>query len=255
MNRRRVLTVIAAILLAVFGVVVIMAYVNSAEDRAQEGTELVEVLVAREEIEPNTPGDEIGALSKVELFPERLVQRDVVKDPADLQGLVTVGPVRAGEQIVQRQFAEPDAVPSAGGGRGIKEGNEIVSVALEPQRAVGGRLVAGDLVSVIVSTNRARAQSDSDPTATELQRETTGVVLNEVLVTAVTGGATEEAGAAADLVVVSLEVDGSDAERIVFGMEHGTVWLTLNGDEPEPVNGQVRSPDNVYEAPTERPGQ
>jgi pilus assembly protein CpaB len=48
-------------------------------------------------------------------------------------------------------------------------------------------------------------------------------------------------------VIVSLEVSGSDAERIVFGMEHGTVWLTLNGENPEPPNDQIRSQDNVYD--------
>lgn len=245
MNRRRVLVIAAAVVLALFGMFVIIAYVNSAEQRAQEGTELVPVLVAAEEIEANTPAAELEGRVRLVEVPRRLVQSDVVRDIDNLEGRVTIGPIRAGEQIVQRQFGEADTVRPDGGR--IEEGKEIVSVSLEPQRAVGGRLAAGDLVSVIVSLGEAEVQNEVDPTQTTTQASTTGVVLNRVPVTAVTGGVTAEGGEAANAVLVSLEVDGSDAERIVFGMEHGSVWLTLNGENVEPPNRQTRSPDNIYD--------
>jgi pilus assembly protein CpaB len=246
MARRRVLSIIAAIVLALFGTVVIVAYVNSAEDRAQEGVQLVRVLVASEEIEANTPASELDTAVRVEEVPQRLRQPDAVRNIDSQRGKVTIGPIRAGEQIVQRQFGEPDDVRPDGGNQ-IKKGMEVVSLALEPQRSVGGRLAPGDLVSVIVSVDQAEAQSDIDTTETTDQRQTTGLVLNGVPVTAVSGGVTEEEGEAANAVIVSLEVSGSDAERIVFGMEHGTVWLTLNGENPEPPNDQIRSQDNVYD--------
>lgn len=246
MTRRRVLSIIAAIVLTLFGTVVIVAYVNSAEVRAQEGLELVRVLVASDEIEANTPASELGNVVRLEEVPQRLLQPDAVRDMARLESLVTVAPIRAGEQIVERQFGEPEDV-RPDNGNDIKKGMEVISLALEPQRAVGGRLTAGDLVSVIVSVDEAEAQSDTDTTETTDQRKTTGVVLNRVPVTAVSGGIAEDEGEAASAVVVSLEVTGSDAERIVFGMEHGTVWLTLNGENPEPPNDQIRSQDNIYD--------
>lgn len=246
MNRRRVLVIAAAVVLALFGMFVIIAYVNSAEQRAQEGTELVPVLVATEEIEANTPAAELEGRVRLVEVPRRLVQDDVVREVSSLRDQVTTSPIRAGEQIVERQFGEPDDVRPDGGGR-IEEGKEIVSISLEPQRAVGGRLAAGDQVSVIISLGEAEVQDEDDPTQTTTLASTTGVVLNRVPVTAVTGGVTAEGGEAAGAVVVSLEVDGSDAERIVFGMEHGQVWLTLNGENVEPPNSQTRSPDNIYD--------
>lgn len=246
MNRRRILTILAAIVLALFGMVVIVAYVSAAEERAQEGNELVPVLVATDEIETNTPASELSSVVVVTEVPERLRQPDAVRRLEALNEKVTIGPVRAGEQIVERQFGEPDAVRSPGG-QGIRKGQEIVTVALEPQRAVGGRLAPGDRVSVIVSIGEAEVADDVDPSQTTTQQSTTGVVLNDVPVTAVSGGVSEESAEAANVVLVSLEVDGSDAERVVFGMEHGTVWLTLNGEDVEPPNEQTRSPSNIYD--------
>lgn len=246
MNRRRLLTVLAAVVLALSGMFVIVAYVSAAEERAQEGSELVSVLVATEDIEANVPASELTSVVRLIEIPRYLLQPDAVRSLEELGDHVTVGPIRGGEQIVARQFGEPDAVRSSSA-QGIAKGKEIVTVALEPQRAVGGRLAPGDQVSVIVSIGEAEVADDVDPTQTSTQENTTGVVLNEVPVVAVSGGVSEEAAEAANVVLVSLEVDGSDAERVVFAMEHGTVWLTLNGENVEPPNEQTRSPSNIYD--------
>lgn len=244
MNRRRLLIIVTATLLALFGLFVIVAYVNSAEERALEGTTLVPVLVATDEIDAATPASELGSVVTTAEVPERLVQSDAITDLGSVGRQLTTSPIRAGEQIVERQFGAADEVqgPSAQ----IEEGKEIVSIALEPQRAVGGQVAAGDLVSVIVSVKEAEVANESDTSATSTVKDTTGVVLSGVPVTAVTGGVAGESAEAADLVTVFLEVDGADAERIVFGMEHGSVWLTQNGEGAAAPDIQTRSPENIY---------
>jgi pilus assembly protein CpaB len=247
MKRRRLLIIVSAALLALFGLFIIVAYVNSAEQRAQEGTTLVPVLVATEEIDAATPASELGSVVTTAEVPERLVQNDAITNLGSVGRQVTTSPIRAGEQIVERQFGAADEVqgPSAQ----IEEGKEIVSIALEPQRAVGGRVAAGDVVSVVVSVEEAEVPNQSDPSQTDTTKDTTGIVLSGVPVTAVTGGVSgesDESGQAADLVMVFLEVDGADAERIVFGMGHGSVWLTQNGEGAAPPDIQTRSPDNIY---------
>lgn len=247
MNRRRVLIILSAVVLALFGTFVIVAFVGSAERRALEGTELVPVLVATTEIDANTPVSELGELVAIEEIPVRLRQEDAVRDLDNIEGEVPTSPIRAGEQIVQRQFGAAEEVQGGAAGE-IEEGKEILTIALEPQRAVGGRLSDGDLVSVIISLRGAEVQDESDPTQTTSAGGTTGVVLSNVPVTAVSGGVTGESGGeAASAVLVSLEVDGSDAERIVYGMEHGTVWLTLNGENVGGPDVQIRSGDNIYD--------
>ncbi len=244
MNRRRVVILVTAVLLALFGMFIIVAYVSSAERRALEGTELVPVLVAGAEIDANTPAADLGELVTTEEVPVRLRQDDAVRNIDNLGGQVTTSPIRAGEQIVQRQFGEADAVRD--GGSQIEPGKEIVSIALEPQRAVGGRVAAGDFVSVIISLGEAAVQDEADPQQLNQVGNLTGVVLSNVPVTTVTGGVTAESGEAGGLVMVSLEVDALDAERIVFGMEHGQIWLTLNGEDVGRPDNQPQSPDNIY---------
>lgn len=244
MTRKRLILLLTSAALALVGMFVIVAFVQSAEDRALEGTELVPVLVASAEIDANTPATDIAGQVTTTDVPMRLRQPDAVRDLGNLEGQVTVSPVRAGEQIVQRQFGEPSDAP--GSGDGIPKGKEIVSIALEPQRAVGGTLSPGDLVSVIVSVGEAEVQDETDPNVTRTTDSTTGQVLSNIRVASVTGGVTDESGEAADLVMVSLEVDEIDAEKVVFGMEHGSVWLTRNGEDVDRPDARQRTPENIF---------
>jgi pilus assembly protein CpaB len=118
-----------------------------------------------------------------------------------------------------------------------------VSVLLEPQRAVGGRLAAGDEVGILISQPDAR---------------TTHAVLHHVLVTQVQGApapadpeadtATASAGSAAPTgsLLVTLALTAEQAEGVVFGAEHGTLWLTLEPEDAALEGTEVITPDNVY---------
>src|SRR3712207_2570767 len=121
------------------------------------------------------------------------------------------------------------------------EGASEVSILLEPQRAVGGRLAAGDTVGVHVSLEGQ-----------------THVVHHRVLVTQVQGAPAPAEGEGTDTassggaapsasLMVTLGLRPEAAEAVVFGMEHGTVWLSL---EPEGVDldgTEVLTPGNIYE--------
>jgi pilus assembly protein CpaB len=119
-----------------------------------------------------------------------------------------------------------------------------VAIQLDPQRAVGGRLAGGDKVGVYVSYKL--------PDGTGL----THVVLHRVLVTEVQGGtaaATDSkngtqtaAGSAGQTVMVTVALTSREAEPVVWGMEHGTVWLSLEPDGADTGGTTVVSPHNVY---------
>jgi pilus assembly protein CpaB len=122
-----------------------------------------------------------------------------------------------------------------------------VSVLLEPQRAVGGRLKAGDTVGVVVSLkpdNGGKAE--------------THAVLHRVLVTQIQGAPapvdtkadpqTASAGSPAPTasLMVTLAVSAAQAEAVVFGVEHGTLWLTLEPKDARTGGTDVITPDNIY---------
>ena len=46
--------------------------------------------------------------------------------------------------------------------------------------------------------------------------------------------------------MITLAVTAQEAEPIVFGMEHGTLWLSLEPEDADTGGTTVISPENVY---------
>ncbi len=249
MNRRRVLAVVGALVLTLFGTFVLIAYVNAAENRAQEGADLVGILVAREEIPAGTSAAELagsGSVARKEV-PASARADDAVTDLSGLGDQVTLERILADEPIVARHFGDAVAAQRAGGTGELEEGREIITIALEAQRALGGELAAGDLVGVIVSLEGASSNSDEATTFEQTaDGPVTQMVLANIRVTDVTGTDAESVptNQANQAVGVSLDVDQSDAEVIAFGMEFGRVWLTRQADGIRP-NGPPQTRDSV----------
>jgi pilus assembly protein CpaB len=240
--RRRLIAALAALVLAATGTVVLLAYVRGADARALAGTRTVDVLVVDRPVPEGTPAEELAELVRTERLPAKAAVPGVVTDLEELVGRVATVDLQPGEQLLAARFAAPEDL-SVPGMVPVPEGAAEVSLLLEPQRAVGGRLAAGDTVGVHVSL--------PDPS--------THVLLHRVLVTQVQGAPvavadgegtdTASSGGAAPSasLMVTLGLRPEAAEAVVFGMEHGTVWLSL---EPEGVdtNGtEVLTPANVYE--------
>jgi pilus assembly protein CpaB len=240
--RRRLLAALAAVLLLFVGTVVLLAYVRGADARALAGVQTVEVLVADQLIPEGTAADELTALVRTETLPRKAAVEGRVTDLDALSGLVATVDVQPGEQLLASRFGEEDAA-GAEGTVPVPAGLQEVSVLLEPQRAVGGRLAAGDTAGVVIS----------------LAEGTTHAVLHEVLVTEVKGApapvqeggaaGTETAAAAvpSQALMITFAVTAAQAEAVVFGMEHGTVWLTLENEDADTGGTSVVDGDTIYE--------
>jgi pilus assembly protein CpaB len=244
---RRVLTILGAVLLTLFGTVLLVAYVNSAERRALAGEELTTVLVTTEEIAANVAAAELGDRVAREEVPRNLRPEDAVTTLDELGNRVTAVNILPGETLRTGRFQSPDQAQTADGVE-IPEGTQIVTLSLEPQRALGGRVRAGQLVGVMLSVDQAEIPNPADPAEAIVVDTATGMVLNQILVTNVSGGIDEETGQVENAVMVSFAVDESDAERLVFGAEHGRVWLTEQNEETPTLGGQFRTRRNIFEA-------
>jgi pilus assembly protein CpaB len=239
--RRRLLAAIAALVLALVGTVVLVAYVRGAENRALAGVQTVDVLVVQQPVPAGTAATELTGLVGVEQVPAKAAVQGRVTDLDELAGQVATVDLQPGEQLLAARFAGPDDL-QAPGTVAVPAGAQEVSVLLEPQRAVGGRLAAGDTVGVFISL---------DPPSTH-------VVLHRVLVTQVQGAPapaegpddveTTSAGspAPAASLMVTLAVTAEQAEGVVFGAEHGTLWLSLEPDGADVDGTEIVTPDNVY---------
>ena len=241
--RRRLFAAAAALVLAVVGALVLVGYARGADSRAMAGMKTVQVLVVDQPVAAGTPADQLTALVRSELLPAKAAAAGRVEDLGDLAGQVATVDLQPGEQLLAGRFAAPEDM-RAPGTVAVPEGLQEISVLLEPQRAMGGRLTAGDTVGVFVS------QKLPDGTGQ------THVVLHRVLVTQVQGApaapgtdAAEEdsAGAApAESLMVTLALSAQQAEPVVFGAEHGTLWLSLEPEGAVTDGTRVLDPGNVY---------
>src|SRR4051794_27331135 len=246
--KRRLIAAIAAIVLLVAGTAVLLGYVRGADKRALDGVQTVQVLVADELIPEGTPASEITELVRTELVPAKTALEGRVTDLDALSGEVTAIDLLPGEQLLSARFVEPDSLQAAGTVE-VPRGLQEVSVQLEPQRAVGGRLAAGDHVAIFVSLVFQDGTSN------------THAVLHDVLVTQVQGApapvdpaegddtATASAGTPlpSSSLMVTLAVTARQAEPVIFGVEHGTLWLSLEPDGADTRGTDVITQGNVYE--------
>ena len=242
---RRFLAAFAALLLLAVGTGVLVTYVRGADSRALAGVRSVEVLVADELIPEGTTADQLDALVRTESVPAKTAVDGRVTDLEALAGRVATVDILPGEQLVAGRFARPDDLQAPGTVE-VPAGLQEVSVLLEPQRAVGGRLAAGDKVGVVVSLKF------EDGTAA------THAVLHGVLVTQVQGApapveSTDEQETASSgtpapsgSLMVTLAVSAAQAEAVVFGIEHGSLWLSSEPDGAQTGGTDVITQGNIY---------
>jgi pilus assembly protein CpaB len=244
--RRRLLAAAAALVLAVTGTVVLLAYVRGADARALAGVRSVDVLVVDQVVPEGTPGEEVAELVRTQRLPAKAVAEGVVTDPAALAGQVATVDLQPGEQLLAARFALPEDL-SAPGTVPPPAGASEVSILLEPQRAVGGRLAAGDEVGVYVSMDLENEAGK--------RIGVTHATLHGALVTQVQGAPapagedgteTVAAGAPDGSLMVTVALPSREAELVVFGVEHGSVWLALEPEGADTGDTTIVHQGNVY---------
>jgi pilus assembly protein CpaB len=247
--RRRLLAAAAALVLAAVGGTVLLAYARGADARAMAGLRTQTVLVATERIPAGTAAAGLAEQVRSQGLPATAVVPGAVHDLAALGSRVTTTELEPGEQLLASRFGAASSLLPPGTAA-VPAGDEEISVQLDPERAVGGRLGAGDHVGVFVSLTM------QDGTAT------THAVLHHVLVTQVQGALVPTTGTAAagpsgtqtaaassssgGTVLVTLALTAQDAEAVVFGQEHGKVWLSLEPDAADTGGTTVVDQGNVY---------
>lgn len=250
---RRLIAGLAAGLVALLGAILLITYVNSADERAMANLDPVEVLVASAPIAQGTPAEELPALVVVEEIPSTAVGPAPVLSMADLAGTVAATDIRAGEQILAGRFADPLDM-QVFGGIPVPENYHQVTLPFDSARVVGGTVTPGDLVGVFITIG-----------------DRTHLVLDKILVSRVQGGLNPSAPgtpstnegdgsvpaaasndpAAAPIhdggAMVTMVVTARDAETLVFAAENGSIWLSIV-DPDTPTGGtRIVEPGNVYE--------
>lgn len=224
----RIIAVVLAAVLAVVGAVLLISYVRGADDRAFEGAQLTQVLVVKSEIPAGTSGSELGTTVDLRSVPIAYVADGAITDVSALKGLVAAVSLEPGEQVLASRFVEPGQFGTDGGSMAVPKGMQEITLSLDVQRVVGGTLTAGDIVGVFGSL-----QSDNiDPARTQLI-ETKVLVTSVVHDPTLDPSTTQVSGA----IVVGLAVSADQAQRIIYQLEFGTVYLSKQAKDVTPPTG------------------
>lgn len=256
---RTVIGVIAAVVLASVGTVMLVLYVQGAEARALAGQETVEVLVVTEPVARGTAAEDLTGAVSTEMVPAKVRADGGVTDLEELAGQLTSVDLLPGEQLVASRFLTAQDLADDRG-IDVPEGLQEVTVSLDPQRVLGGELRPGHTVGVFASFTMVDSADDEDEAALAGATATTKKILDQVLVTNVqleqlrppTEDVDEDDDSGPELaptgnLLVTFAVDVDRAERIVFTAEHGTIWLSNQSEDSEGSGSRLRVPRNIYD--------
>lgn len=233
--KRRMIGIATAVALAGLGTLAIVGYIGSAEDRALAGERMVDVLVVADAVDAGTPVSELADSVATEEVPAKLKPEGAVSSLDGLDGLVTSVALLPGEELVTTRLVDPGDLDVAAQ-TGVPDGMQQVTISLEPQRAVGGKIGPGTTVAVTASFDPFQDSENAGSTP-----DATHTILHKVLVTNVQVEqlpSEEETDGGPSLaptgnLLVTLALDAPSVERVVFAAEHGSIWLSREpGDAP-----------------------
>ena len=240
---RRLIAALAALLLAGLGAALLLAYVGAADQRAMAGMETVPVLVVAKPVGKGTPAEKLTGLVTKKTLPAAAVAPGTVADVRSLSGRVATTDLLPGEQLLASRFVDP-AILADPNEIKVPKGMQELSLALESQRILGGDLKPGATVGVFVSL----LKDINRPAQTHL-------VLHKVLVTKVEAGVAPTTGddkpqntaaVPEGSLMVTLALTAPNAEKVVFGAEHGKIWLSLEPANASVGGTRVLSEKNIY---------
>ena len=245
--KSRLLGGIAALVLAAIGAILLFVYVQGAANRAQAGLEPVNVLVAQESIPAGTKTSDLGTRVRAQSIPKTAVPEGALESLSQKEGTVTAVDLQPGEQLLDSRLIDPrELVP---GTVPVPDGLEEVTLLLAPERLLGGRIEAGDIVTVY-SSFKSEDEMPADaavPPEVKGWKQSTGLLFQDVLVTAVQKAAADtknstgtESGVEMPngSAFVTVARTDADAAKLVFSAEFGTLWLSkqtptsTNNDPP-----------------------
>ncbi len=223
--QRRVIAAIAAVLLAGIGAVLMFTYVSNADARAMAGQEPTDVLVVAKDVPAGTLGKDLAPYVELKQLPRSAIATAALRDTAEIQDLATTTELKQGEQVLASRFAAPDSDGGKSGQVPVPNDMQQISLLIDPQRAVAGRIVPGDKIAINITKDNKTAQ-----------------LFRDVLVLRVDGGSTAEGAAAGGAVMLTLGLKPPDAQLLAASIETASLWIVL---ESKSNAGDARTPISV----------
>ncbi|MEM7286644.1 MAG: RcpC/CpaB family pilus assembly protein [Actinomycetota bacterium] len=273
--KRRIIALVAALLLAGVGTFVLIGFVQGAEDRATAGQELVTVYIVQSEIPQGTLGADVGAYIAAEQRPVETRPSNAVTDTTSLDGLASNADIFAGEVLVSDRWVLPteaeirrEDIPLRR--VEVPEGHLEIPVRFASEQALGGIIDAGDTVAVVASFDNYEppdgdiVEIDDELVAlpgSTLQganaEQATHIIIHNALIVEVQAEAVPSFGgedtgstvlAPQTGFIITFALEPGDVERLVFSAQYGQLWLAKQTEDDTGPTSIVTLSD-VFEGP------
>jgi len=249
---RRVIAVLAAMLVGLIGVGAVLVYASGADARAVAGQRPATVFVARERVPAGTAAAD--AVAKGLMVPTEVAAKGVpvgalVKVDTANGKLVALSDIAQGDFVLATRFGKTPAGLKA---IQVPDGQVAISVEFSDPGRVGTFVTPGSRIVIydtyVPATSAKAGASDA---------KVTQVLLDDVLVIAV--GSTSLTPAAAGAGVESQSADStqgkqlvtvalppSTAAKLVHGIQTGTLYAALRGTDTKSTPGQVVTDSSLF---------
>jgi pilus assembly protein CpaB len=271
---RRLIGIAVALVLGIVGTIILVNYVQSARDDAAAPEPTTSVLVVSDTIRQGATLDAVRTGVTLIEVPDDLLAEGVLESLDDLDPtLIAAVELQPGEQLLRSRLVLPDELVSVDVPPGLQE----LTIALPPERVVGGQIEAGSTVGVVLSFDPFELATSGAPTADPESPDaalptrtpnTTKLTLNGIVVTALqlsrddaerttetrtSDGDGDQPVIAADIreapgdqLLVTLAVSAPEVEQIVFAAEFGRIWLTGQNADTDDSGSRILTLDQVY---------
>jgi pilus assembly protein CpaB len=227
---RRTLLLLAALVVAALGTTGVFLYVNGIDQRAEAQYKVVQVLVATSPIATGTTAQAAQDDAALELRPflARSVEGSgALSDISEIATKIALAPIAAGQPILTGQFGDSGEATNA---LPIPDGKLAVSVQLDDPARVAGFVGPGSRVAVFLTsaeTNGAGAGEESTRVLLPMVQVIAAGATTLAPTTAENGSQAEQLPKA----ILTLAVDQTEAQKIVYGSQHGQIYFALLADK------------------------
>jgi pilus assembly protein CpaB len=247
---RRTLLLIAALVVAALGTLLVWMYAQNADSNAQKGQTLKSVLVAKTKIEVGTSGAAAaadGAFEQVSV-PESALAENSLSDASPIADQVAIVPVFPGQQIISPQWGTSGSTS----GLSIPKGQIALSVQLGDPERVAGFVSPGSTVAIFTTGTTGAGAVGSASVRLLLDKIEVLAVGPTTLVSAASsaGSANTEAIPSA---ILTLSVTQDQAQKIIYASGKtggatytGLYFALMNADSEVTVTNPGANSTNLF---------
>jgi pilus assembly protein CpaB len=250
---RRLLLLIAAIIVAAFGTTLVFVYVNGVNDRAVADQNPVKILVAKKLIASGTKASDAQAQGALELkqVPKAAVAAGALSDITPIQNELSLTQIYPGQQVLSQLFGAQAPTTDA---LNIPKGDVAMSVQLTDPGRVAGFVQPGSHVAIFVDL------SPVDVVTGKKYPDLARLLLPDVQVLAVgpttqtTATTTDSKGQTTNQqisqAILTLAVNESQAQKLVLATNHSNaLYFALRNQNSDVNPGGPTTLNNMFGSP------